>query len=683
MKSINLRFLVILFSFFAAVCPLMADEIVQNFSGEFIRKVVRLEGMKDSRANSMCMDGNILYCASTRYIYALDTSSNPLEPVLLSHVELYGLVRQMVVQDGVLYVTGREAGVWLVDVSDPKNMKIITRYDPVELATGLEVAGDVMFLGTRQNGVECVDVSDPANPVHIRMEKTDESQSVTYRDGILYSGEWGKHCITVIDAKDMSSLKTICTVNLQGHGDGVWTYGNYLYAATGHHLSDESFGSFEERKGRGHGLEIFDITDPEHPVFLSRIGFDRYYFATNDYWTPRPCSGGRYVLVADTYNGLYVVDAHDPSNLSIVSRLTFTSDNAKPAPVTSLAVGKGVVYVSVSGGAGFYAVECPEVVPEEKFKGRKPLNPGFRYDYQTSEDSRFKAWKPASIAPVRGVAANGDILYAACSYGGMAILRQKKNGEIEHIGNGPMAFAGDVKVQGNLLWVAEGFNGLAVYRIGRGADLTFIARYTDFFKDGPQVACQWVFTPTDKIVAAGPRTGRYYYLNVENLPEIKFMGYVGFGPGWDKYPSDKADSKGWYPSTKHRTGIMWINLNENKLKQTKDNAINPSLTSGICLFRNDSFLTCAGRSIYTYTSDKKMTVSAKSEGFVGMPAWDGGDRVAMTYRMQRQISMVEYKEGSEPILQWKESTCGYPETSVFWKGKLAVPCGYQGLLIEK
>lgn len=674
--------LIQLFLSFAAF-QLNAGEVLENYSGQFVKEVIHIEGIKNEGANAMCIDGDILYCGAGRYIYALDISSDPLKPVVLSSVEIYGLVRQMTVQNGILYAACRESGAWIIDVSDPKSIKIITRFDTVELATGIEVAGDVLFLGTRQNGVECVDVSDPANPVHIRMEKTHESQSVTYRDGILYSGEWGAHCVSVIDAHDMANLKTLKTVNLQGHGDGVWTYGNYLYVATGHHLSDKSL-PFKDRLGNGHGMEIFDISDPKNPKHISRIGFDNCYVRSNDFWTPRPCSGGKFVAVADTYNGLYVVDARDPQNLSILSRMSFIrDDNGKPAAVTSLAIGKGVIYISVSNSFGFYALKCPEVYTDVKEKGTPPVNANYRFDYPTSKTSKFRAWKPESQAPVRGVAVKDNILYAACSYGGMAILRQGKKGYVEYLGNGPMKFAGDVKVCGDLLWVAEGFEGLAVYKIGEGASLTFISRYTWFFKDGPNAVCQWVFTPTDNMVAVGTRTGEYYYLDVSDLHKIRYRGYLGMGPGWDKYLSNRADSKGWYPATRHRVGLMWINLNDEKLVETQDESLIPSLTDGVCLFRDDKFLTCSDGYIYVYRSDFSAYKYGESREFYGMPTWDGNKKLALTYRINKEISMADVKADVEPLLLWKEKTSGYPETPVFWNGKLAVPCGYQGLLIEK
>jgi hypothetical protein len=87
--------------------------------------------------------------------------------------------------------------------------------------------------------------------------------------------------------------------------------------------------------------------------------------------------------------------------------------------------------------------------------------------------------------------------------------------------------------------------------------------------------------------------------------------------------------------------------------------------------------------MYTFSSDKGSAQNIAEGGFEGMPVWDGADKVGLTYRINRKITMVEYKEGEKPRILWTEATSGYPETSIFWNGKLAVPCGYQGLLLEK
>ena len=669
---------------FAFICVGISAQKLENFSGEFIQEIKQFDkGFPTRQAMALYLDGNVLYAGAGRFIFAADVS-DPMNPKMLSQVEIYGVVRQITAENGYLYAACRESGAWVVDVHDPANMKVVTRFDTVELATGIDVAGDVLFLGTRQNGVEFVDISDPTNPVHIRMEKTHESQSVSYRDGVLYSGEWGAHCVTVMDARDMSKLKTLRTIQLQGHGDGVWTLGNYLYAATGHHLAGKGL-TKEQSEGNGHGVEILDISDPENPKPLSRVGFDHCYVRSNDCWTPRPCSDGDYVVVADTYNGLYVVECKDKKNPQKMARLSFTDWRGNNAAVTSLAIGNGVVYISVSNNCGFYALRCPDAYPGDKGKGTPPTNASYRDPYPTS-GGHFRAWKPKTQAPVRDVAAYEDIVFAACSYGGLAILKKGGKAGLEQIAEGPMPYAGGVKVNKDILWVAEGFDGLGAYRIGKDGSLTPIARFKDFYKHGPYAACLWVTVPNDNWVAASTRDGGYYYLDVSNLPEIKCKAHLGTGPGWDKYLSNKADKQGWYPATRHRVGIVWIDLNAEKMKETTDKWSQISLADGICQFRHDTFLTCSGRRMYVFSSrDMLSGLWTPEEGkeFRGMPTWDGGRNIALTNRLNKEISMVDFPEGYNPMLLWTQQTTGYPETPIFWKKKLLVPCGYQGLLIQK
>jgi len=657
--------------------------LLDNYTGEFVKSVKSSNVIPNWSVNALYLDGDVLYCGQGPFIHAIDVSS-PLEPRLLSTASAAGMVRQITVQNGYLFAACREAGVYFFDVSNPKNIKTMLRYDPVELATGMEVAGDVMFLGTRQNGVEFVDISDVYHPKHIRMEKTDESQSVTYKDGYLYSGEWSGHKISVFDAHDMSKVKLIRTVDLQGFGDGVWTYGNYLYASTGHHLSDLSY-SFADRKGNGHGLEIFDISKPDKPKFISKIGFDTLYWLNNDYWTPRPFSDGKYVACADAANGIYIVDARKPKTLSTLSRVDFRRKDGGKVAVTSCAVGNGVIYASVFSELGLVMLECPDAKPCVKEKGVLPINATYRYPYKTESFSHFNAWKPATDAPVRGVAANGKIMYAACSFGGLEILRMKEDGNVEKIGVGPMPYAGDVKVCDGKLYVAEGTDGFAVYQIEGDTQLRELGRYNEFAKRlGATPACVWIFVPDSKHVVASCRFGGYNYFDVSDPSKIKFLASREGGPGWDKYVCDKADSKGWYPRVRHSEAIFWVNMNDDSVTQKKDAGIVPQLTDGVCLFKDDTFVTVVKKNLYVFSASQMEEKKEGVEGdFSGMPCWDGGDRIALTYRFGKQIRMVDMSNAKNPSTLWVEDTCGYPETATFWCGKLAVPCGYQGLLIEK
>ena len=151
----------------SAISAWAAESKVENYRGALLGEAREVEGVGKEYVKSVCLEGNMLYCGAGHSVYALD-ATDALSPHLLSSYEIYGYVRQIVVQGHYLYAACRESGVWILDVSDPRNLKLVSRYDPVELATGIDVAGEVMFLACRQNGVEMVDVSDPSHPTSRR-----------------------------------------------------------------------------------------------------------------------------------------------------------------------------------------------------------------------------------------------------------------------------------------------------------------------------------------------------------------------------------------------------------------------------------------------------------------------------------------------------------------------------------
>nr|HPM84531.1 hypothetical protein [Candidatus Anammoximicrobium sp.] len=204
--------------------------------GDVFGPPVKVDDAGD-QAMALCLEANVLYAGCGQRLVVYDVKE-PLKPRKLGSVSGFGAVRQVASQKGMAYVATRESGFWVVDATDPHKPRIRSRFDCCELATGVDVAGNVALLGQRQNGVEFIDVSDPDHPAHIAMRKTDESQSVKYRDGYVYSGDWGAGKLTVLDARDMRNIRQVAHVDLYGFGDGVWLKGRYLYAATGHHAKN-------------------------------------------------------------------------------------------------------------------------------------------------------------------------------------------------------------------------------------------------------------------------------------------------------------------------------------------------------------------------------------------------------------------------------------------------------------
>lgn len=661
--------------------PKEAFPVINEIKGNPFTGIKKIEDAGSAQGNALWIDGSKLYYGASNTLYIYDIST-PLEPKKLGECALKGLCRQIAVKDGIVYVACRETGLWIVDAKNPAAPSIITRYDAVELATGVDVAGDVLFIGQRQNGVEFVDVSDPAHPEHIYLQKTSESQSVWYRDGILYSGDWGQGEITVIDAHDMSAIQVLNKVPMNGYGDGVFTSGKYLYAATGHHSKDKTK-TKEENFGNGHALEVFDISDPANPVRLSRTQFGTDYTRGNDYWTPRPNGDLSMCFISDTSNGLYVVDIKKPSKPKIIGRITFDTKTGEHTPVSSVAVADGAVYVA-SWLSGLYVAACPKAKAPKIDKGKAPENVSARHQYTTSASSHFLSWTPEKRAQVRGAASNGDVIYAACSDAGLAILKQGADGSLQQIGKGKASFAGDVKVMDGKLYVAEGLDGLAIYDIKGETQLEEVCRKQNlgFGID----LCLWVWPVSKDFIAVSGRYRGNVLLDARNFPELKPVMIVGGAPGWDKYLPEKVCKDNLLPYNRANHALLWIDLAAQKpgiVFEDKFNA--PTLSSGVSNYKDGKAIICMKRQLRILEPGMKYESDAPgvSGDFEGAPQWDGGNLLCLNARINREIRLLDVTDDAAPKMIFKEKMKGNPEKPTFFKGKLLVPCGYQGLLLQK
>lgn len=633
-------------------------------------------------------DGDVLYVGAAGVLYSLDIS-DPKNPKQVGSVTFPGSVRQVTVCNGKAVVSGRDTGVWIFDVSDPANMSLITRYDGIELSTGIDMAGDCIFVGERQTGVEFVDARDLSKPQHIRVIKTPESQTVFYQNGYLYSGEWASGQVSIFNAKDMSNIQLVKTINLQGYGDGLWVTGDRLYASTGHHHKNHAP---KVQDGDGHGVEIWDVSNPENPVFISRVEFDIFYISGADWWLVRPSGDGKTLFCGDVFNGLYVVDITNERNPKIIHHwepLGNSPSNKKNA-VNSIALADGVAYVSV-GNEGLYLMESSRAKSSKRDRGTPPVNLSARYRYDTPSDSHFNAWVPDRRGAVKGAAAYGDALFVGCGDAGLYTVKKNSSGKLYSTAHLDIPFAGGVAIQGDKLYVARGHEGLGVYRIGSDLSLTQIdllktklnpSRPADQFS-------YWVSAPNDKYVVNGCRKSGYQFLAITGSsakPTYTFRRQYGLNVSYNRYISEKTSSDGFLAYAT-RSGLAWINLNNTSAVAAPEvrEDLKNNLTEGATLYRDNKFLLTRSHSLCTIApgGSEIIQTSEANPAFAGIPRWESGYDVLVCNFVNRFVSKIDTRNFASPSLTFTESTIGYPEPGIFWNGKCVVPCGYQGLLVEK
>lgn len=629
-----------------------------------------------------CIDaevaGDRLYAIGQGYLYVLDIAI-PEEPRLLGRLPGLGATRQIIVRDSVAYITARQDGLWLVDVSDPAKPTLLSHYDTVEMATGIWVSGDLGFIATRQYGVEIVDVSDPRQVRHISTLKTGEAQSCWARDGLLYIGDWHPRKLLVADVSNPREPAIVGEALLDGYGDGGCLRGNICYAATGHHSRVRDR---EEAEGAGHGLELFDVSDPANPVFLSRVKFPKLYNIFNDMWSARVA--GDYCVVADTNNGLFVVHVADPTQPRIVAHALFPPvarlNNLGDA-VGGVALARDVIYAACIY-SGLYVVSAPglasPVVPEpDRAPALPPPGPA-------ASDPRFHAYRPEG--QVRAVHVQDDVAWTACGAAGLHAVRLGENGieplAVHRPGHGVYY----VSRVGDRLFTAEGEGGMAIYDIGPDLQLAERGRLTI-----PRNGVRQVVVPHPGEFGLLHCGGSQAYVvdlrNPEQPAVVLRDSQVGLFYG-DQLV-DHLFAGRYLVAYWQRGGPAWYDIAANPpvhVGNTPDTTLY-SFTNGACPYGESLLVVKHGRYHLLEPNEPRNTSDLPAYGVEGLrlegwPRTDGRT-LALSSRHNRRVLVLDIADITQPRFKRQYDLVGHPGACAFWNGRILVPAGYQGLLLER
>ena len=658
-------------------------------------------------AMGVALDGHWLYCAAGTRLHALDVSE-PTKPKVVGVLNGMDNCRQVAVSEGFAYVVSRETGLRIVDVRDPKNMKLRSRYDSVEFATGIDVVGKTVFLSERIYGVEAVDVSDPDNPRHLCIRKTDESQSNRYRDGWLYSGEWGTGKVTVFDARDMCAFRPVGKLELGGFGDGLEISGRYLYCSTGHdarhhHAKELLGGCLEEPQdaladptlnpdaliGAGRGLDIFDLSDPAKPRHVSRVNFPVFKPRSEDFWTVRVDGG--LAFCCDSHNGFFVVDVKDPGQPKVVDRFCVPQPKAKwpSGAISSVAIGEGCVYLTSYPG-GLWVIPVDGVRPPKYEKGAPPANPTAAEIYPTDEKA-FHVYRPAAAGQARTVCVRGDIVYAAFGDAGLHVLKLHQEGGFEKLGELPGGKrVTDCCFVGEKLVTAEGLDGWGVYELEGPAVFREVARRPS----GDRIAF-WCWAAGTEYAVLSPRSGPYQILPLDGFARPTPLCQMSGTCQWDKYLPDGLVGNRLAILNPYR-GLMWFDFSGSApkpgLHESNESELAGNQGNGVCVF-GDRYLRTVGARYQFVSPDGTRTelrdlppVPAPGKGkpgrFSGIPRSDGR-LVVLTNRSGCRCAVYDFSDQDHPRLLRAYGLAGNPDLAALWRGRAVIPAGHQGLLVER
>ncbi|MBR2013684.1 MAG: hypothetical protein IJ995_05670 [Clostridia bacterium] len=241
-----------------------------------------------------------------------------------SALKIFGNARQISVCDGFAYISARESGVLICDLTDLNAPKLAYQIDTLELATGIAAADGVLAITNRHMGCELYDVRDPYQPRRLGDFHCGEAQSVYLYKNFAVISHWIGREAAVFDISDPADAKKLSTLSVDGFADGVCVIEHkektLCLVGTGHHATRlqnrHKYNKFTyataemiaEGYGCGHGVEIFDITDPRNPNHISTLKTPPH-FGGPDTWLTY--SDGETCVFTDSMNGIFTIDLSD------------------------------------------------------------------------------------------------------------------------------------------------------------------------------------------------------------------------------------------------------------------------------------------------------------------------------------------------------------------------------------
>lgn len=662
-------------------------------------------------------NGDFVYSIGNGTLCITDVSGD--SPVIAGKVSGLGNnIRQVdLTSDGnYAIVTSRENGAFVVNVQDPTAPYIATIYDTVEYGNGITISGNYAFICNRQYGVEIVDITDILNPVHLSIVHAGEVQSCELVNGILYCGLWGECRVDMYDVTNPNAPEFLGSAKLNGKGDGMSVCEvdgkTYLYAATGQHTLSLNVSTplSDLRYGQGNGLDIFDVTDPCNPVWLSTSKIDgRYYFVNNDYWdTEVSVFDNRvYVYMLNTYNGVFVYDATDPAapvrlahidvpisssqaaKTSLARAIIFPYDQSISArsPIGAIVVEEGAMYLAGALTDLHVYRDTDYLYNTFEFSTSAPIE---------SEGENYYAFDSSGLQGFKRFATSGQI-YSAVSYEnkiflaagseGIIVLDENLN-RLNTVSNlTSLGICHEIKISGGKLYAAEGNDGLVIYDINgtelvnakqyvsssgghcRGVALSKTAKFA-MLQIGSGLG-EIINTETLKKLISQTTTTQMYHRNVASIAEGRYLGFWGAGGKefwYDCGENEAATATPTLIANYTTTSVIWNG------GLTDYNGMALSGYSGSISI----YMPSGGSSAITY--DSQVSIGTNPDGFkrTGKPTVYGNTLI-LTDRAYGYIYIYDITDIKSPLLLKEISVNGNPDFAIITEDYIMIPMGYQGL----
>ncbi len=410
--------------------------------------------------DALCVEQGRAYLVSGKHLSVLDVS-RPQIPQQLASFTLAGEATAVQVSDGYAYLALPKAGLSVLDVRDPSNLREVGRFRGE--VRDLAVAQGHAYLANGTTGLTVVDISQPQTPRWLgSVNHIGASLELSYDDGYIALHN-DRSEITLIDVRNPKALKIVAVHHAGQASNAIALAQKQVLSGTdtGIEVIDFSapvpnvvniganFGGSRRAVIRDHilyvadwfsGLHLYDITEPASPRHLAA------------YHTQGSAKGvlvrGNYAFVADDDHGVQIIDVSNPKQLRKISEV------ATPGLAYTMKLDGDYLYLADHRG-GFHIISVADIA--------HPAIIG-------SVPTAGKAW---AVEVVNGLA------YVAADNAGLLVFDVSNPQQPRQIAAYDLGGAAeDVVIRDHLAYVASFDNGLYIFDITQPAQPREIGHLT-------------------------------------------------------------------------------------------------------------------------------------------------------------------------------------------------------------
>lgn len=217
---------------------------------------------------------------------------NPTQPQELGNLAFSGWTRDIAVKDTLAYTVGYDSLFRVINISDPSNPNQVTSLMLPDYGLGITVQGNYAFVAAYHAGLGAIDISNPGNPQQLSSVGGFSGIHVVADGNLAYvaGGAGGLRIINIVNPDSIYEVGNLTSTP----GADIWKIGMFVYM-----ISTDSYNT---------DFWVIDVSDPSQP---SRVSYATMSGWARAVWALSPFTYG---YTASNWEGLYVIDLHDPVN---------------------------------------------------------------------------------------------------------------------------------------------------------------------------------------------------------------------------------------------------------------------------------------------------------------------------------------------------------------------------------